>query len=169
VEGEPLKKRPAVGPEEPLRMGSDGIAISADGETLYYTPLVSRHLYTVSVDALSDPNMSEQQVAATVQDLGDRGFCSDGLEQDSQGRVYLTDYENNAVRRRNADGQYETLAQDPRMIWPDTLSVAGDGYVYVTCNQLNRQAMFHRGRDLRQRPFALFRIRADAQPVMLRR
>jgi sugar lactone lactonase YvrE len=168
VEGEPLMMRPPAAPARRLTMGADGIAISPDGRTLYYTPLVSRHLYSVSVDALADPNASESDVAATVQDLGDRGFSSDGLEQDNQGRIYVTDYEHNAIRRRNTDGSYEIIARDPRLIWPDTLSLAADGYLYCTANQLNRQAMFHRGNDQRQRPFVLFRVRTDAQPISQR-
>jgi len=107
----------------------------------------------------------DSAVAATVQDLGDRGFASDGLGEDAQGRVYLTDYENNAIRRRGTDGSYEIIAQDPRMIWPDTIALGHDGYLYFTANQLNRQAQFHRGRDLRQRPFVLFRTRVDGMPL----
>jgi hypothetical protein len=30
-------------------------------------------------------------------------------------------------------------------------------YLYFTANQLERQAKFHDGKDLRQRPFVLFR------------
>ena len=165
VEGEPLKMRPPVGPEQPMTMGSDGIAISPDGKTLFYTPLIAHHLYSVSVDALADESKDDSAVAATVQDLGDRGFASDGLGEDAQGRVYLTDYENNAIRRRGTDGSYEIIAQDPRMIWPDTIALGHDGYLYFTANQLNRQAQFHRGRDLRQRPFVLFRTRVDGMPL----
>ena len=40
---------------------------------------------------------------------------------------------------------YETLVFDPRVIWPDTLALAGDGYLYVINNQLNRQPRFHHG------------------------
>jgi len=90
------------------------------------------------------------------------------LESDNQGRVYLTDYDHNAIRRRNKGGTYEIIAQDPRMIWPDTLSLAADGYLYCTANQLNRQAMFHRGNDLRKRPFVLFRVKTDGQPIAQR-
>ena len=53
---------------------------------------------------LADPNTPDDRVAATVKDLGDRGFASDGLEFDDRGRLYLTDYEHNAVLRRGADG-----------------------------------------------------------------
>ena len=102
VEGRPFVQRQPDGTVKPApAMGSDGIAIAADGTRLYYCPLAGHHLYSVSLDALSDPNATEQQVAATVQDLGDRGFASDGLEGDAQGRVYLTDYEHNAVQRRD--------------------------------------------------------------------
>jgi sugar lactone lactonase YvrE len=53
-------------------------------------------------------------------------------------------------------------------LWPDTLSLAADGYLYVTANQLHRQARYHSGRDLRRKPYSLFRIRIDSQPVLLR-
>jgi len=55
-----------------------------------------------------------------------------------------------------------------RLMWPDTLSVAADGYLYVTANQLHRQARYQRGQDLRRKPYTLFRVRIDAQPVLLR-
>jgi hypothetical protein len=122
----------------------------------------------VSVDALADQRVDDSAVATTVQHLGDRGFASDGLGEDTQGRVYLTDYENNAIRRRGTDGNYEIIAQDPRMIWPDTMALGHDGYLYFTANQLNRQAQFHRGRDLRQRPFVLLRTRVDGRPLEAR-
>jgi sugar lactone lactonase YvrE len=168
VEGQPLMVREPGKPPQPLTIGSDGIAISADGKTLYYTPLAAHHLYSVSVDALADPNKTEQEVEQTVEDLGDRGFASDGLETDNQNRMYLTDYENNAIRRRDPDGQYRIVVQDPRIIWPDTLSVAHGGYLYFTVNQLDRMARFHDGQDLRQPPYPLFRVKIDAGPVRLK-
>ena len=169
VEGRPVMERKPGQPPKHLSLGSDGIAISADGKHLYYCPLASRHLYRVPTDALLDEKATDEQVSKAVEDLGDRGFASDGLETDDKGRIYLTDYEHNAVLRRTADGQYETLVHDPRMLWPDTLSVAADGHVYFTANQLHRQARFHNGKDLREKPFALFRVKIDAGPVLLRR
>jgi sugar lactone lactonase YvrE len=147
-------------PEAYPKIGSDGIAISGDKKTLYYCPLVSRHLYSVSVDALAERNKSDQDAAVTVKDLGDRGYCSDGLETDAAGRIYLTDYEHNAVHVRDQDGQNDRiLVQDPRMIWPDSLSATGgDGFIYFTANQLNRQKNYHEGKDLRVQPFSLFRF-----------
>lgn len=168
VEGRELMKRPKDGPRTPLDMGSDGIAISADGSRLYYCPLMSRQLYSVSVDALVDRGLDDAEVAATVVHEGDKGSASDGLESDDAGRIYLTAYEQNAVLRRHPDGHLETVARDPRLLWPDTMSVATDGYLYVTANQLHRQPDYQGGVDRRQQPYLLFRTRIDAGPVLLR-
>lgn len=168
VEGRPLLLHIPNQKPFPLAVGADGIAISNDGSRLYYCPLSSRRLYSVSVDALIDQSMTEEKVAGTIKDHGDKGGASDGLESDTQGRIYLSDYEHNAVRRMLPDGTIETLAYDPRMLWPDTLSLAHDGYLYFTVNQIERQAVHWGGKDVRQKPYVVFRIKVDAQPVTLK-
>lgn len=165
VEGQVLLERMPNQPPKPLKLGADGIAISADQKQLYYCPLAGRKLYSVSVDALSNEQLSDEQVARTVVDLGEKGGGSDGLESDAQNRVYLTNYEQNAIQRRLPNGEIETLVHDPRVLWPDTLSLANDGYLYFTANQLHRQARYHNGQDLRTKPYSLMRVRLDAQPI----
>ncbi|MFE4829191.1 L-dopachrome tautomerase-related protein [Streptomyces sp. NPDC056672] len=164
VEGQPLLNRPANGPTSPINVGADGIALSPDGKWLYYCPLSSRTLYAVSTDALTDFRRTDAQVASTIRNLGRKGM-SDGLETDSAGRVYGGDIERNALVRRETDGQYRVLVRDDRLIWPDTLSVAYDHYLYVMANQLNRQAVYHEGVDLRRKPYTLFRIPIDSGPA----
>lgn len=169
VEGQPLMNRPAGGKPSYMSFGSDGIAISHDGKHLYFCPLSSRRLFRVGTDVLTDRRVGDADVARTVEDLGDRGFASDGLESDNKGRVYLTDYEHNAILRRDTDGSYHTLVYDPRVLWPDTMALAADGHLYFTVNQLHRQTQFHEGKDLRHKPYVLFRIAVDAGPVRLSR
>jgi sugar lactone lactonase YvrE len=168
VEGRPfLEHQPDGSVKQGADMGSDGIAISADGARLYYCPLGSRKLYSVDTEALIDRSLDDSDVAATVTDEGDKGGASDGLESDAAGHIYSTNYEHNAILRRLPGGKWETVAHDQRLLWPDTLSVAADGYLYVTANQLHRQARYHKGRDLRRKPYILFRVRIEAQPVLL--
>ncbi|MFB6276466.1 MAG: L-dopachrome tautomerase-related protein [Halothece sp.] len=167
VEGQPLLNRPATGDPNPFAVGADGIAMGGEGKRLYYCPLSSRTLYSVSIDALVNRNLSDEAVADTVINHGGKG-ASDGLESDDQNRIYITDYENNAIHRRSSDGQINTLVHDPRILWPDTLALSNDGYLYFTANQLHRQPNFHQGKDLREKPYSLFRIPVDAQPVQLR-
>jgi sugar lactone lactonase YvrE len=150
-------------------MGADGIAISSDGSRLYYCPLGSRRLYSVSTDAFANRDVMDADVAATVIDHGDKGGAADGLESDSEGNIYSTNYEHNAILRlRHSDRLWETVVCDPRLLWPDTLSLATDGYLYVTANQLHRQARYNKGKDMRIKPYTLFRVKVDVQPVLLR-
>ncbi len=168
VEGQPLMERQSDGTTKPMKMGADGIAISADGSRLYYCPLISRRLYSVAIDALVDRSLDDSAVAATIIDEGDKGGGADGLESDAAGYIYATNYEHQAILRRSPQGMWETVVQDPRLMWTDTLSIAADGYLYVTANQLHRQAKYQEGKDLRHKPYTLFRVRIDAQPVLLR-
>ena len=170
IEGKTLLNRPADGEPSYMTFGTDGIALANDGSKLYYCVLSGRKLYSVSLDALADENISDREVAATVEDLGEKG-ASDGLESDTEGRIYITDYEHNAIRRRSPQamaGSEETLVYDKRVLWADTLSLANDGYLYFIANQLHRQASFHNGEDLREKPYSLFRVAVDAQPVLLK-
>lgn len=45
--------------------------------------------------------------------------------------------------------------------------LAHDGHLYFTVNQLYRQPAMNDGEDLRERPYALMRVRVDAEPVLL--
>jgi sugar lactone lactonase YvrE len=167
VEGRPLLVRPTPEKATHLQIGSDGIAIGADGRRLFYCALAGRRLYSVSADALADPAASAASVAATVADHGEKGM-SDGLESDAQGRIYMTNLEQDAIIRRRPDGLLETVAYDSRLLWPDTLALAPDGFLYFTVNQLHRRAMFNQGRDQRVPPYGLLRLRVDGTPVQLR-
>lgn len=168
IEGRPFLQRPPGGGESPTLLGSDGIAIAADGSRLYYCPFQGRHLYSVSVDALVDPTADEAAIAATVADEGDKGGGTDGMESDVDGRLYVTSYEHNAVLRRHPSGAYETLVTDPSLLFPDTLSLATDGFLYVTANQLHRQGAYWRGTDWRRPSYAVCRTPVDSSPVLLR-
>lgn len=166
VEGRALFKRPKPGVAQHLSIGSDGIAISPDGSRLYYTPLASRRLYSVSCDALANPNATNEQVAATFRDHGEKG-AADGMKTDSKGRIYITNWEQNAIWRRLPNGLYETVIHDARLLWPDTLDISRDGYLYIISNQLHRQGGYNSGRDRREKPYLLTRVKIDAGPVLL--
>ncbi len=165
IEGRPaLVTKNDKGEAGLLSVASDGIALSSDGQTLYFCPLSSRHLYSVSTALLRDPSMSDTELEKAVIDLGEKG-ASDGLEADANGAVYAGDYEHNAIRKRLSDGQWQTLVEDSRLLWPDTLSIGPDGYLYFTANQLHRSPGFNDGQDKRVKPYSLMRIKIDAKPA----
>jgi len=166
IDGQQMLNRAPDGTTSKLLVASDGIALSADGETLYYCALSSRRLYSVPTAALRDANLSDAEIAKQIKDLGLKG-ASDGLEADDKGRVYGGDYEHHSIRQLD-NGKWKTIAQSPEILWPDTLSVGTDGYLYFTANQLDRQPGFHQGKDMRQKPYKLLRIKIDAGPVLLK-
>lgn len=167
AEGQPVYSTVPGYPPEPNVFAADGIAISNDGKLLYYCPINSTKLYSVPTDALRDRTMSDAQVGSTVRAVAGK-MPSDGLESDAAGNVYETDPVTDSIHRWSPQtGLTETLAHDPRILWPDTMSLAGDGYLYFTANQLHRQPTMHNGQDMRVKPYQLFRIQVNQQPVRL--
>lgn len=160
VEGRILMNRNKDGSTSPFRLASDGIAISPDGKVLFYCPLTSRHLYSISTEALRDRSIPDMNLNHHVKYWGEKG-ASDGMITGAKGTVYAGDYENNSIRKIWPNGVMETIAHDPRMLWPDTFSIGPDQYLYVIVNQLHRQARFHYGNDLRQKPYSLLRLKID--------
>ncbi len=168
AEGRPVYQTLPGQPPKAVDFAADSIAISNDGETLYYCPINGTKLYAASTAMLRDRTKSDSQVATTVRIVTGK-MPSDGLESDAAGNVYLTDPVTDSIHRWSPKtGLTETLVHDPRLLWPDTMSVATDGYLYVTSNQLHRQPTMHNGQDERQKPYQLFRIKVDQQPVLLR-
>jgi sugar lactone lactonase YvrE len=162
VEGEALRRRLAGKAEEPVLINSDGIALSPDGKTLYYTPLTGRAIYGVSTDYLDDRNAS-QDANAVVKKVAEKPSANDGLVCDAEGRLYSTDFEDNCIRRTTpADGKSEVVLQDERLLWPDCVMIH-NGKLYVTSNQLHRQGDFHGGQNLLESPFVLFEYPVNAR------
>ncbi|MCD7034603.1 major royal jelly family protein [Metabacillus sp. GX 13764] len=164
VEGRILMNRNKDGSTSPFRLASDSLAISPDGKKLFYAPLTSRHLFSISTEALRDRNIPDKELSSQVQYWGEKG-ASDGMITDAKGNVYAGDYENNSIRKIDPNGRMETIAHDQRILWPDTFSIGPDQYLYVIVNQLHRQPRFHYGKDLRQKPYSLLRMKIGEFPA----
>ena len=166
VEGKPLllKSGPSAG--QPFRVGADGIALSGDGRQLYYSPLTSHHWYRADAGVLADTRRTEFDAVKTVEDLGDRGFASDGMLGTAEGTIYVTDFENNAIHARATDGTLKTLVSDPRLLWPDSMALAPDGTLYFTCTQIQRGKAL-RGKDERSKPFTFWSVKTGSKPLLL--
>ncbi|WP_123039686.1 L-dopachrome tautomerase-related protein [Cohnella candidum] len=164
VEGRILMNRNKDGSTSPFRLASDGIAISPDGKQLYFCPLSSRHLYSISTEALRDRTIPDSNLQNFVKYWGEKG-ASDGMITGAKGTLYAGDYEHNSIRKILPNGSMETIAHDPRILWPDTFSIGPDQYLYFIVNQLHRQPRYHYGNDLRQKPYSLLRTKIDESPA----
>lgn len=168
AEGRPVYQTEPGKPAEPDLFAADGIAISADGKELYYCPISGTKLYVVSTEALRDRSKSDAQVASTIR-IAVGKMPSDGLESDAAGGVYLSDPVTNSIHRFDPKtGLTETIVHDPRVLWPDTMSVSDDGYLYFNVNQLERQPTMHNGQDLRVKPYTMYRVKIASVAVKLK-
>lgn len=112
------------GPGQPLTylpFGSDGIALSADGDELYWTSVGSRTLYSLSTERLLDRSMHSELLAQNeVRNRGEKGV-SDGMETDSNGFIYAGNMEQEAISLFNPKNASSGLfVRDPRIDWVDT-------------------------------------------------
>jgi sugar lactone lactonase YvrE len=129
-------------------------------------------LYSVPTAALRDRNLSAEATAAQVW-LVTGKESSDGLESDAAGNVYSTAPASGSILKIGPNPHFANgvevtaLMHDPRLLWPDTMSLSDDGYLYVTANQLFAQPSMNYGKDLRHKPYVLFRIKIDAKPIRL--
>ena len=173
AEGRPLYKTESGQPAKPSTFANDSLAISADGSKIFYCPVSATKLYSVPTVALRDRNLSPEATAAQVA-LVTGKESSDGLESDAAGNIYSTAPASDSILKIGPNPSFATgveittLVHDPRLLWPDTMSLSDDGYLYVTANQLFNQPTMHNGKELRQKPYVLFRIKVDAKPIRLK-
>lgn len=127
VWGEPVYGLPS-GPTGPVgysTVGADGIALSADGATLFWGQVAGRRLHSIPTARLRDRSPGSEVLAqASVAERGEKGV-SDGYESDSNGLVYVGNVEQNAVNWYNpANGTTGVFVRDPRINWVDTCELS---------------------------------------------
>ncbi|HEX8426880.1 MAG TPA: L-dopachrome tautomerase-related protein [Hymenobacter sp.] len=143
---------------KPFSSNVNGIALTHDYKYLYYRAINQTKLYRIETDALRNPALKPTNVAARVEEVGETGI-SHGMLADAAGNVYLTDSPNHAVRRVTPAGRLETVARDPRLLWPDSFGLGPDNYLYLTAAQIERTPKWNNGQDRVQYPFRLYKMK----------
>jgi sugar lactone lactonase YvrE len=131
---------------------SDGIALSPQKDYLYYQAVNGYTLYRIATPWLLDPSLSEQQLGEKVEKVKVVG-AHDGIEFGSDGHLYLTGVERNAVERL-VGNKWEHVVSSPALKWPDSFSVGPDGQIYVTTSQLHRN-------DAPEGTYKIFRFKVE--------
>lgn len=121
----------------PMRTGADGIALSGDKKTLYWTNLTGNNLYSVPTALLRDMATPEATIRAAVR-AESIPSNTDGLSADRDNNVYLTALTMNGVLKRDAStGAVAPLFTSDDISWADTLAWGPDGALYVLSNHLH--------------------------------
>jgi len=61
--------------------------------------------------------------------------------------------------KTHAAGVLKTLVQDKRLLWPDSLGIGSDGYLYFTAAQINMEAAWHNGENKVEYPYQVYRVK----------
>lgn len=139
------------------KFNSDGIALTPDGDWLYYKPLTDDKLYRIKTAYLRDWNMADSAMGGKVEDLGH--FAStDGMIFDKKGNLYFGDPQHYKMIRIGTDLKMTTILEDQRLIWPDSYAIA-DGYLYLSCSQIQKQPEYNNGVNKRTSPYMVYRIK----------
>lgn len=150
-------------PNEWQKEGLDGIQLSMDGKTIYYSPLTSNTLYSVPSANLRERDtnpLAEVWAHSNVSSKGQRGGNANGFEGDSNGLIYQLMPTQNAVYYFDPSvGETKPFLRDPRILWPDGATIGADGYIYLNINQLPFQPDWNNGVDRRLHPGAVLRAK----------
>jgi len=124
---------------KPIRVGADGIALSADRETLYYCQLTGRNLYALHTRLLRDFNIPDSVIRNSVQVLGSKGTTTDGMHADNKGHVFYTMLEGKGIGCYDpCTRTFNKLLSDDRMLWVDGVAFDQRGSIIFNNNRLHR-------------------------------
>jgi sugar lactone lactonase YvrE len=143
---------------KPMKVNSDGIALTPDGEWLFFKPLTDDKLYKVKSADLHNAELKDSELTARVVDLGHFNV-TDGMEFDKHGNLYMGDMEKNAIIKLSPKLEKTVLMTDARLLWPDSYAVSKDGYLYISTSHLHTAPPFNDGVDKRTLPYGLFRLK----------
>jgi len=136
TDGQPLRRPDG---RQPL-FNADSLALSKDGNTLYWQALTGKTLYRIAASSIQNAGAAGQarpEKVATTEPV-------DGLWFGENGELYLSSIADNAVKVINpADASVRQLLTDSRLRWPDTFSQGPDGAIYVTASHIQDSPWFH--------------------------
>jgi len=140
--------------------GIDGVSLSPDNKTFYWTALSGRKLFSLPTALLSNFSISDAQLDKAVKFEGEHP-ANDGMAEDEKGNLYFGAYEQQSLVKRDPKGQFYLLDHNVRDLgWPDGLAYR-NGYLYTTLGQWNRTSDLNNNHDFRQRPFLVIRTATD--------
>jgi sugar lactone lactonase YvrE len=146
VNGQELRRPDGRG----VQFNADSLALSNDGKTVYWQPLVGKTLYSAETASL-------QAGHPNVRTVGPADIA-DGYWIARDGRFYATSPQDNSVKLRGSDDSLQIVVQDPKLLWPDSMAEMPDGTLLVTASDIQDMAQWHAKGSTRTQPYKLFKF-----------
>lgn len=141
-----------------MKTGVDGVALSRDGQWLYYAAMNHDTLYRVPTAVLQDFSLDDAAIAAKVETVGKKPL-NDGISIDDQNNVFITDIEHQAVVKMAPDGTLQTIVKDKRIRWADGLSFGPDGWLYLADSAIPHIVLQSAGHHAAEAPYMIWRFK----------
>jgi sugar lactone lactonase YvrE len=150
-----------------MRTGANGIALTGDKKTLYWTNEASNLLYSIPTVLLRDFSLPEATLKSAVKIMV-LPSNTDGLTSDRNNNIYLTALLLNGVLKLDTTtGRISRFVYHPEMVWPDTFAWHPDGSLYLLSNHLNLWVDDDMNfKDPEVPNFRIWRIPISAQPYL---
>lgn len=116
-------------------VGVDGLAVSRDGEWLYYATMSHDSVYRVRTRDLRDASLSAAALGERVARVGPKPL-SDGIELDAAGNLYITDIEHGGIARLGPDGTLTTEIRGDEIVWADGIHITPTGTLLFTDSEI---------------------------------
>ena len=143
---------------KPFMSNVNGIALTHDFKYLYFKPINKTHLFRIETRYLADTTLNHQVLRTKVEDMGEVGVTH-GLIADKNGNIYLTNSLDYTIKYLTPNGEMHTLVQDSRLLWPDSLGIGTDGYLYFSCVQLASDPQWNNGVNRIEPPYHVFKVK----------
>lgn len=127
-----------VFPNQPLAIGINGITLSPDGETLYWSITTGDALYAIDTSLIRNFSTEQNVISERVKGPFRFGGGSDAIIGLDNGHLLVTDITNNRLVNFNPETErFHTVIEGKDFIWPDSLAFDFKGNVLLTTNHLN--------------------------------
>lgn len=139
-----------------LKAGVSGLALNDDGTWLYYGAMTHGTLYRIPTALLRDPTLPHPQLAVDIETVGAKPL-SDGIAVDGE-TAYVADVERGAILRYAPEVPVTTVFRDDLIRWPDALSMAPDGSLYIADSALGSVLLQSEDQIKAQAPYRIWRV-----------
>lgn len=129
----------------------DGVTLSEDGRSLYFTPLIETRIFGIPTECLADGRLTPEQRRRKIRTIADNIHPSAGMVVRG-GVIYMGDLQNSKLLAYSlASRRARTLEYPTRFHWADDFALDARGRIWFTESQKDIPVA-------RRRPYRLFRL-----------
>jgi len=119
------------------RVNSDGIELSKDAETLYFTSLTGNILYRIPTSILRDQTATTQLRAQSIETENSSNVPTDGMLLVGN-KLYMADLPNESIWEYDLSTKRgKKVDINEQIRWADSFAKDSEGNIYFTTSQIN--------------------------------